>query len=52
MKQTVLISIYLGEADVFIFVEGGGVAALEDVVDGEGGPTAVVDAPSVAYSLA
>ena len=42
---------YLGKADIFVFVERRGVPALEDVVDGQGGAPAVVDAPRVAHRL-
>ena len=42
----------LCEADVLVLVEGRGIAALEDVVGGQGGPAAVVDAPGVTHCLA
>ncbi len=43
--------LYLWKADVLVLVQGGGVAALEDVVDGERGAAAVVDVTGVAHRL-
>jgi len=42
---------HLWKANIFVFVEWGGVAALEDVVDCQRGTAAVVDAPSVTHCL-
>ena len=43
--------LYLWKADVLVLVQGGGVPALEDIVDGERGAAAVVDVTGVAHRL-
>ncbi len=43
--------LYLWKADVLVLVQRSGVAALEDVIDGERGAAAVVDVTGVAHRL-